>query len=92
MDKIEMLGRLVSIKNNALERARQESQGNPYRELEIKAYILQHGIEQLMIEIQNTMSSDNRISSAIPACQINITFDPDKDTSCTWPRPARRTG
>ncbi len=92
MDKIEMLGRLVSIKNNALERARQEGKGNPYRQLEIKAFILQHGIEQLMIEIQNTLSSSYRTSSAIPACHINITSDPDEDTSCTWPGPVRRTG
>lgn len=53
MDKMEILERLISIKNNASERARQDSNANPVLYLEIKAFILQNGIEQLIMEIQN---------------------------------------
>ncbi|MEA4924734.1 MAG: hypothetical protein VB084_05415 [Syntrophomonadaceae bacterium] len=58
MDKIEILERLISIKNNANERASHEARGNPILHQEIKAFILQCGIEQLIIEIQNTILAE----------------------------------
>lgn len=73
VDKIEMLERLISIKNNANERANQESKGNPVLHQEIKAFILQCGIEQLIIEIQNTLLADykNDRSSVIYKVRIS---------------------
>jgi len=58
MDKIEMLERLISIRNNANARASQESKGNPVLHQEIRAFILQNGIEQLIIEIQNNVLAE----------------------------------
>lgn len=55
MDKIEILERLISIKNNADERSHLEARINPCQHEEvIRAYILQQGIEELIISIQNT--------------------------------------
>ncbi len=64
MDNMEMLDRLISIKNNALARASRESKGNPVLRQEIKAYILQNGIEQLIIEVQNTLIVENKAVKA----------------------------
>jgi len=64
MNRIILLERLVSIKNNAQERANQESMGNPIRQSELKAFMLQNGIEQLIIEIQNTMLAENHSANA----------------------------
>jgi len=58
MDTIILLERLVSIKNNAQERASRESMGDPIRQCEMKAFMLQYGIEQLIMEIQNTMLAE----------------------------------
>jgi len=58
MDKIKMLERLVSIKSNAQERASQESKGNPVLQQEMRAFFLQNGIEQLIMEIQNTIFTE----------------------------------
>ena len=90
MDKIEMLERLVSIKNNALERSRQEAKGNPFQQLEIKAFILQNGIEQLVMEIQNSMLAYYGAARAVPACQLSVTPDADEDASNSWPGLVRR--
>jgi len=60
MDKIETLERLISIKNNANARASQESKGNPLLHHEILAFILQNGIEQLIVEIQNTILAEHQ--------------------------------
>lgn len=51
MDKILIIERLFSIRNTARERARREAM--EYSEPEIKAFILEKGIQQLIIEIQN---------------------------------------
>ena len=59
MDKIEILERLVSIKSNAQGRASQESMEHPGSQYEMKAFILEKGIEQLIIEIQNTLLEEN---------------------------------
>lgn len=72
MEKIEMLERLISIKNNAAERGRNESQGNPLRQHEIEAYILQHGIEQLIIEIQNTFLADHQTTRSSLTYKISV--------------------
>lgn len=67
MDKMEILERLISIKNNASERARQESNANPVLYLEIKAFILQNGIEQLIMEIQNDYLAEYQTNrSSVP--------------------------
>jgi len=58
MDKITLLERLVSIKSNAIQRADLESQGDPIREISMRAYMLQCGIEQLIIEIQNVLITE----------------------------------
>ncbi len=58
MDKIDILERLISIKNSADERAHLESIGDPLKEEEIRAYILQRGVEELIISIQNTCLED----------------------------------
>lgn len=54
MDKIDILERLISIKNNADERAHLEATRNPQQHEDIRAYILHRGIEELIISIQNT--------------------------------------
>lgn len=54
MDKIAILERLISLKNNADARAHLESRRNPLQHEDIRAYILQRGIEELIISIQNT--------------------------------------
>lgn len=64
MDVMEMLDRLISIKNNALARANRESKGNPVLRQEIKAYILQNGIEQLILELQNILIVENYTAKA----------------------------
>lgn len=53
MEKIDILERLISIRNNAETRTNLESRGNLAGN-DIKAYILQKGIEELIISIQNT--------------------------------------
>jgi hypothetical protein len=72
VDKIEMLERLISIKNNATERAELESKGNPLLHHEIKAYILQNGIEQLIIEIQNTVLAEYRTARPSTTYKVRV--------------------
>ena len=72
MDKIEMLERLISLKNNAKARAGQESKGNPLLQQEILAYILQNGIEQLIIEIQNTILAEHQADRSSITYKIRI--------------------
>jgi len=64
VDVMEMLDRLISIKNNALARADRESKVNPVLRQEIKAYILQNGIEQLIMELQNILIVENNPAKA----------------------------
>ena len=73
MDKMEMLDRLISIRNNALARATRESNGNPVLRQEIKADILQNGIELLIIEIQNILIAENYAAKAtgLTECTFN---------------------
>ncbi len=59
VDRIKMLERLVSIKSNAQGRASQESMEHPGSQYKMKAFILEKGIEQLIIEIQNTLLEEN---------------------------------
>jgi|GEM_PF-1686756 len=61
VDKNVILERLVSIRNNAKERACQESKVHPERQNEIKAFILENGIEMLIMEIQNTILAEYRM-------------------------------
>ncbi len=72
MDKIEMLERLISIRNNANARASQESKGNPILQQEIRAFILQNGIEQLIIEIQNTVLAEYHTNRSSITYKIRI--------------------
>jgi hypothetical protein len=72
MDNIETLERLISIKNNANTRASQESQGNPLLHHEILASILLNGIEQLMIEIQNTILAEHQADRSSITYRIRI--------------------
>lgn len=72
MDMLEIIYRLVGIKNNALGRAIHEASGNPLHQLEIKAYLLQSGIEQMVLEIQNSMYDD----------LLNDKGDSDDDEIC----------
>jgi hypothetical protein len=72
MDKIEMLERLISIRNNASERAALEARGNPILQQEIKAFILQSGIEQLIIEIQNTILAEYRTDTSSLVYKIRV--------------------
>jgi len=72
MDKIEMLERLISIKNNAAERSKHESKGNPLLHHEIKAYVLQNGIEQLIIEIQNTVLAEYQTTRSSLTYKIRV--------------------
>ena len=65
MDNIKILERLVSIKSNAHERASQESKGHPERKHEMNAFILEKGIEQLIIEIQNSIFAEYQTTNAI---------------------------
>ncbi|PKM76450.1 MAG: hypothetical protein CVU90_12300 [Firmicutes bacterium HGW-Firmicutes-15] len=66
MDTIQILERLVSIKSNAKERARQEQTEHPGTNQEMKAFILEKGIEQLIIEIQNSILAECHTSKKIP--------------------------
>lgn len=54
MDTINILERLVSIKSNAQERANRELT----LKQDMKAYILENGIEQLIVEIQNSILAE----------------------------------
>ncbi len=65
MENIQILERLVSIKSNAHERASQESKGHPERKQEMKAFILEKGIEQLIIEIQNSLLAEYQTTNTI---------------------------
>jgi len=62
MDKMEILERLVSLKSNALGRASNESQEDIGRKFKIKAFILEQGIEQLIMEIQNGILVESKTS------------------------------
>lgn len=57
MNKIDVLERLVSIKSNAQERAGRELEYLGHQN-EVKAFILENGIEQLIIEIQNAVLAE----------------------------------
>lgn len=65
MDTIHILERLVSIKSNAQARAMIESKKRDGHQHEMKAFILENGIEQLIIEIQNSMLADYRTNKRI---------------------------
>lgn len=72
MDTIQILERLVSIKNNAQERARKESKEHPNSKPEMKAFILEKGIEQLIIEIQNGILAEIQTTKKIILYKINV--------------------
>jgi len=74
VDKLKILERLVSIKSNAQERAAQDS--NRYLNNEIKACILEHGIEQLIMEIQNTILVDYQISKTTAGYNRGVSVQP----------------
>lgn len=57
MDKMEVLNRLVSIRNNADRKAWEEFKTN--ESIKIKAANLEYGINQLIMEIQNSILADN---------------------------------
>ncbi|PKM76677.1 MAG: hypothetical protein CVU90_11350 [Firmicutes bacterium HGW-Firmicutes-15] len=65
MDNIQILERLVSVKSNAHERASQESKGHPEHKHVMKAFILEKGIEQLIIEIQNSILAEYQTTNAL---------------------------
>lgn len=65
MDEFYILKRLVSIKGNALARASYELAEHPGCEHEMKAFILENGIQQLIIEIQNAVMADRIANSAL---------------------------
>ncbi len=94
MNNIDIVERLISIKNNALERSRQEAKGNPFLQTEIREYILRNGIEQLVMEIQNGMYVHYRMVKNVPNCQLHMISDPDMDTqdSCSCQDLVRQTG
>lgn len=73
MNNIDIVERLISIKNNALERSRREAQGNPFLQTEIREYILRNGIEQLVMEIQNSLYVQYRLVKIVPDSELNIT-------------------
>ena len=72
MDTIILLERLVSIKNNAQERANRESMENPLRKNEMKAFMLQNGIEQLIMEVQNTMLAEYHSVNTALTCKKRV--------------------
>ncbi len=72
MDTIQILERLVSIKNNAQERARKESKEQPGPKPEMKAFILENGIEQLIIEIQNCILAECRTTKKVMFYKRNV--------------------
>ncbi|HWP97493.1 MAG TPA: hypothetical protein VN426_11665 [Syntrophomonadaceae bacterium] len=56
MDRMEILCRLISLKNNALQRASENSLINEGAEQDkVKGMILERGIKQLIMEIQNAI-------------------------------------
>lgn len=59
------LERLVSIKSNAQARAMIESKKHDGHHLEMKAFILENGIEQLIIEIQNRVLAEYRTNRRV---------------------------
>ncbi len=72
MDTIQILERLVSIKNNAQERARKEAEQYSGPKQEMKAFILENGIEQLIIEIQNCILAEYRTDKKVTFYKRNV--------------------
>ena len=72
MENMQILERLVSIKSNANERASQESKGHPEQKHTMKAFILEKGIEQLIIEIQNSMLSEYQSTNSSLVYQRSV--------------------
>ncbi len=70
MDRIQILERLFSIRNNARERARREAM--EYSEPEMKAFILEKGIQQLIIEIQNGILTEYYINEKSSIYTSNV--------------------
>ncbi|PKM78629.1 MAG: hypothetical protein CVU90_01115 [Firmicutes bacterium HGW-Firmicutes-15] len=63
MDNMHILDRLISIKNNAQARALVELKENPeYNQYIVKADNLESGINQLIIEIQNIILAEQKMS------------------------------
>lgn len=70
MDRYVILQRLVSIRNNAQVRVSRESKMlQSSNEYELKAFILEKGIEQLIMEIQNTILADSMLMQAATASE-----------------------
>jgi hypothetical protein len=65
IEAIHVLERLVSIKSNAQARAMLEAKKRDGYQHEMKAFILENGIEQLIIEIQNSILADYRTDKRI---------------------------
>jgi len=72
VDTIQILERLVSIKSNAQERARKQSNEYLGAQHEMKASILENGIEQLIIEIQNSILAEYKTSKKIMFYKSNV--------------------
>lgn len=63
MDYMQILDRLVSIKNNAQERAFVEMRNKPEcNQYVVKADNLENGIIQLIFEIQNIILAEQKMS------------------------------
>ena len=59
MDRLQIIERLISIKNNSYRQPQTETANNPYL---VKAMLLEGGINQLILEIQNSILAEQHHS------------------------------